>query len=340
MGRRKHTGMSMSKAGLRLAVVCVTACVALAGTAYGYTITINVQSDPPGLTVPAVVMDGDNWELDEGQANSFWVRSTNAHPGQAPYIAFESTSFLYNLDCRGEATDPNYADGGDPRCTPRVTVTGASLRKGNEIWPVEGAPAHCDWYQLHTPTADIVVNVTYKAIEIPVTLAGDAGVTGPAVVYHDETNHTAVFSEMPGYDVTNVAASNGTLTDNGDGTWSLTDVTEFAGVTLTVTATIIDPVSVPDAALQDEAAAQAALEALGLNVEIQYEYSDDVAAGQVISQSIAAGTTVPGSGVTTVTLVVSLGEAPPVPAAGVAALGGLMLALAAAGAGLVRRRVS
>ncbi len=328
--------MSMSKVALRATVVCLTACVALAGTAYGFTVTINVESDPPGLTVPDVLMDGDNYELNEGEANSFWVRSTNSQPGNLPYAAFESTSFLYNLDSPG----PNYADGGDPRCTPRVTVTGASLHKGNGTWPVDGAPAHCDWYQLHTPTADIVVNVTYKAIEIPVTMAGDAGVTGPAVVYHDATDHTAVFSEMPGYDVTNMTASNGTLTDNGDGTWSLTDVTEFGGVTLTVTATMIDPVSVPDAALQDEAAAQAALEALGLNVEVQYEYSDNVAAGQVISQSIAAGTTVPGSGATTVTLVVSLGEAPPVPAAGVAALGGLMLALAAAGAGLVRRRVS
>ena len=68
------------------------------------------------------------------------------------------------------------------------------------------------------------------------------------------------------------------------------------------------PVTVPDVVGDDEATAVAAIEALGLTANVSYAYSETVAAGLVISQDPADGTSVPAG--STVDLVVSLGPAP------------------------------
>ncbi|MBQ3584877.1 MAG: PASTA domain-containing protein [Lachnospiraceae bacterium] len=57
---------------------------------------------------------------------------------------------------------------------------------------------------------------------------------------------------------------------------------------------------------KDETKAKNLLVGLGLNVQVSYEYSDNIASGKVISQSIKAGTNVVAGD--TVTLVVSSGE--------------------------------
>jgi hypothetical protein len=193
-----------------------------------YPITMVGLSDPPGLTLPpAAVMDGDIAEVNHGNevGHSFWVRSSISDGGEI-YQAYLATTDLYNLDSEGGG-GPDYADGGDPLCYPRVVVTNASLRKGNTTWP---AANHFDWYQMHSPTGDVTITYTYKAIDIPVTYDGGNGVSGPAVVHHNVTGHSIDLTVNPA--VTNLAASNGTLTDNGDGTWTLSGVTEFGGVTV------------------------------------------------------------------------------------------------------------
>lgn len=72
------------------------------------------------------------------------------------------------------------------------------------------------------------------------------------------------------------------------------------------------PVQVPDVIGETQAAGTATLEADGFVVAVATAYSSVVAAGLIISQDPAAGST-PGTGAT-VTITVSLGEAPVPPA--------------------------
>jgi len=71
------------------------------------------------------------------------------------------------------------------------------------------------------------------------------------------------------------------------------------------------PVPVPDVVGETEAAGTATLEAAGFVVAVATAYSSVVPAGTIISQDPAAGST-PGTGAT-VTITVSLGEAPQPP---------------------------
>jgi len=97
--------------------------------------------------------------------------------------------------------------------------------------------------------------------------------------------------------------------------------------------------SVPDVGGQSQGDAIAQLEALGFVVDVVYEHSDTVAADGIIGTNPAAGSDLPvGS---TVQLIISLGaaEAPVgVPAAGIPALVGLGLALAAVASRKVIKR--
>lgn len=322
---------------LHVGLMCLLALALTAGSAFAYDITINVTTDPPGLTAPAVVMDGDDYTLEEGEANSLWVRSTTAHPDDPVYQAYESTSDQYNLDSPG----PDYADGGDPLNTPRVTLTGGSLHKGNGTWPVDGAPQHCDWYQIHTPVDNMVVSVVYKAVEIPITYAGDAAaISGPAVTYHSTTGAVAQLTLNEGWTVTDLQTSNGTLTITSDTTAEITGVTEFAGITVTVTAEADTTVVVPDLTLMTQAEAETALADAGLTLgSVTLVYNETVEAGLVISQSVAAGSEVAGA--TAVDIVISRGsyELPAgMPVGGMVALGALIATLGLGGAVISRRR--
>jgi serine/threonine-protein kinase len=64
-------------------------------------------------------------------------------------------------------------------------------------------------------------------------------------------------------------------------------------------------VTVPSVTGQSQESATSTLSSAGLNVKAESAYSDKVAAGQVISQSIASGKMVPAG--TTITITVSLG---------------------------------
>lgn len=77
----------------------------------------------------------------------------------------------------------------------------------------------------------------------------------------------------------------------------------------TAWATQSSPVEVPDVVGEPQASATAALQGAGFVVSVQTAYSSTVPAGDVISQSPQAGSMLaPGA---TVTITVSLGEAPP-----------------------------
>ncbi len=301
-----------------------------------YPITINVDSEPPGLNVPGIAMDNDITTIGPDEARSFWVWSS-LRRGEAIFQAYEVTTDQYNLESPG----PNYADGGHPNTTPRVIVDGASLHKGNADWPVPDDP-HYDWYQIHGATGPVTIDITYQAKDIPVTINGDPGLTGPSVVHHEVTGHSITLSEGPGYDVTDVTTTSGTLTDNEDGTWTLSAVTDYDGVTITVTSEIADPTDVPDVVMDGTLSredAEAAITAAGLLVgSVTFNYSSTVPEGHVISQSIPAGTTVPG-GVTAVDIVVSQGPPPPMPLGWMPVLIVLMLAaFAFVGSRALRRR--
>ena len=321
-----------------VALACLVAFIGVSGMAQGeFSITFNIESDPPGLNVHPTQMDGSD-TISEGEQDSFWVRTTNWEPENELLIPYETTSHLYNLDSE-EGGGPDYADGGHPNMTPRVIVTGASLRKGNADWP---APDHFDWYQLYSPTDDVVVNITYRAIDIPVSYQGDTGLVGPSVIHHEASGHSITLEEEPGYDVTDATASDGTLTDNEDGTWTLADVTDFGGVTITVTAEMIDPTDVPNVVFEDEPLTPEAAEAVildaGLTPNIILGYSETVPEGYVLGQSIQPGTTVPG-GITTVDIIVSQGPPPPMPVGWTPVLIVLMLAaVAVVGSKTLRRR--
>ena len=140
----------------------------LAGNCWAYPVTIITQSDPGGLSpLPGVGMDGGVTDIPAGGAASFWVN---------PPAGWDWTANLYNLGSPG----PNYADGGDPRCTPRVTVTNAQLDKGNANWPVPGSP-HWNWYRVHDPVGPITITVTFKATMYNITLVKQSDPPGLTV---------------------------------------------------------------------------------------------------------------------------------------------------------------
>ncbi len=196
-----------------------------------YPVNVVTASEPPGLITPAVVMDDGASDIETGGARSFWVLSS-ATDGNLPYAAFETATNLYNLGATGGPVChcPDYANGGDSGCWPRVTVTNAHLYKGNAAWP---AANHFDWYTVYYPTAPVTITATYKARDIPVTY-GD-NISGPAIIHHEVTGHSIVVvpTMLPGHTLMGVLATNGITVDLGDGTWRLSKVTDFAGTTVT-----------------------------------------------------------------------------------------------------------
>jgi uncharacterized repeat protein (TIGR02543 family) len=217
---------------IRVALMAVASVLIAGGaTAQTYSLTLVSQSDPPGLTVPGFAMDGGVTSLPAGSGASFWVQTTLSNAGPL-FTAYETTTNQYNLGATGwpPGNCPNYADGGDPRCWPRVTVTNAQLYKGNATWPVAN---HFDWYNVYFPTGNVTITATYKARNIPV--AYGSFITGPAVVHHQLTGHTILVTPQvrTGYTLSGVTATSGTATNNGNGTWTLSGVTNFAGTTVT-----------------------------------------------------------------------------------------------------------
>ena len=192
-------------------------------------VNITTQTDPPGLSVPAVSLDGGETNIYIGQKKSFWAHGATG---------YERTTPLYNLGS-DETNSVFYNSGGDPACTPRVTISNANIKKGNLTWP---APSHFDWYRIQDPSAfPVSIQVTYKAQAIPVSYG--AHVSGPATVHHGDTGHsiTVTPAVRPGYAVSSVFATSGACTDNGNGTWTLAGVTSLSGTTVSAAYTDIEP---------------------------------------------------------------------------------------------------
>ena len=199
-----------------------------------YNVTLVTASDPPGLTVPNFNLDGDVTTIHAFQGRSFWVNSDATKDG-LPWEAFEATTDQYNLGATGwPPNSPDYADGGDPLCTPRVTVTNAKLYKGNATWPVAN---HFDWYTIYDATGNVTITATYKPKNIPVSYGPH--ITGPTVVYHEYTGHsiTVTPAVRTGYTLSGVSATDGATTDNGNGTWTLSGVTNLSGTMVTASYT-------------------------------------------------------------------------------------------------------
>jgi len=200
-----------------------------------YNINLATASDPPGLTVPGFAMDGGVTTIYHNQGRSFWVQSDATQTG-LPWEAFQATTDQYNLGAWDwPPSCPDYANGGDPLCTPRVTVSNAKLYKGNATWPVAN---HFDWYNVYSATGDVTITATFKPRDIPVSYG--SYITGPAVVYHEYTGHSIVVTPevRTGYTLTGVSTTSGAATDLGNGTWRISNVTNLSGITVTASYTL------------------------------------------------------------------------------------------------------
>ncbi len=274
--------------------------------AQAYPVTVVTQSDPPGLTVPSFALDGGAGTIAGGGSQNFWVYSAITNP-TLPYTAFEATTNQYNLGAEGAppCNCANYAGGGEAGCWPRVTATNALLYKGNATWP---AANHFDWYNIHYPSGPVMITVTYKARAIPVSYGPD--ITGPTVVHHEVTGHSIVVTPAvrPGFALTGVSATSGVTTDLGNGTWSLSGVTDFGGVTVTA-AYLSQQTTAPNVVGQNQTAAAAALAGAGLVTgQVTLECNGSVPAGQVLRQSPQAGAQAPSG--SAVDLVVAAASVP------------------------------
>ncbi len=200
-----------------------------------YTINLVTASDPPGLNVPGFAMDGGVTTIYHNQGRSFWVQSDATQTG-LPWEAFQATTDQYNLGAWDwPPNSPDYADGGDPLCTPRVTVANAKLYKGNAAWPVAN---HFDWYNVYGATGDVTITATHKPRDIPVSYG--SYITGPAVVYHEYTGHSIVVTPAvrTGYTLTGMSTTSGAATDLGNGTWRISTVTNLSGITVSASYTL------------------------------------------------------------------------------------------------------
>ena len=96
---------------------------------------------------------------------------------------------------------------------------------------------HFDWYNVYNATGPVTITATYKPRSIPVSYG--SYITGPGEVYHEVTDHSILVTPQArtGYTLSGVSATSGTTTDNGNGTWTLSDVTNLTGTTVSATYT-------------------------------------------------------------------------------------------------------